>query len=134
RLERLRNTLAFALQTREDDDVHLIRRDAPRPCGDPSFVVVLLDGGGEDSPRTDAVASHHDRALLSVLVEEAGAERLRVVGVELEDVPDLDGDLEAQLAAAPGARVALFRDANIGEAGFEIASVLDPAQVVSGAV
>ena len=44
-------------------------------------------------------------------------------------MPDLDRGLEAQRPAAVRARVALLRLAQVGEAGGEVAAVLDSAQV-----
>ena len=67
---------------------------------DPVLVVALLDERRHHARRADAVAAHDQRLLLSVLVEERRAERLRVARAELEDVADLDRRLELQRAAA----------------------------------
>jgi hypothetical protein len=55
--------------------------------------VVLLDRGCHDAAGSDAVAAHDQRALRSVLVEEASLERLGEPRLQLEDVPDFDRHL-----------------------------------------
>ena len=74
------------------------RRDRARP-GDALLVGVLLDGGGGDPRRADAVGAHPDQLLLAGLVEVGRAERLRVARAELEDVADLDRGLDPDRAA-----------------------------------
>src|SRR5579863_9147501 len=98
------------------------------------LVVTLLHRCGDDTRNADAVATHDERLLLAALVEEARAERDRVTGSELEDVADLDRRLEAERTAADRAAVAFLRLADVGEAGLEVAAVLDAAEVPPAAV
>ena len=92
------------------------------------LVRVLLDRGGRDAGRADAVAAHHDRALLARLVQVGRAERLRVAGAELEDVADLDRGLDLDRAAERAAIAGLDR-ADVGERGLEVPAGLHAAQV-----
>src|SRR4051794_5294972 len=115
------------------DDVDVVRSDPGRPA-DPLLVEALLDERGHHARRPDALAAHDERLLLTVLVEERGAERLGVARVELEDVAHLDGRLELQSSAAHGARVAPGRLAQVREAWLEVATCLDAAQVPAVAV
>src|SRR3989454_434507 len=87
------------------DDVRVQRRDRPRP-DDPVPVGELLDRGGGDPGRTDAVAPHDDRLLAPRLVVIRRPERRRVLRAELEDVADLDDLLDAEWLAALDARLA----------------------------
>jgi hypothetical protein len=93
------------------------------------LVVPLLGDSGHDASRTDSVTPHHDRMLAARLVEVCRAERNRVVRTQLEDMTDLDCDLEPEPASAHRAAVALFRLAEVDEAGLEIASGLDSPEV-----
>ena len=88
-----------------DDEVHVVGRERGRPR-EPVLVVVLLDDRGDDARHADAVAAHHHRVLLAVLVGVVRVERLAVLGAELEHVPDLDAAVDRQRLAAAGARVA----------------------------
>ena len=63
-----------------------------------------------------------------------GVERHRVAGSELEDVPDLDRDLEAERPTALGARVAFVRLADVGETRVVVSSGLDPEEMPAVAV
>ena len=54
----------------------------------------------------DAVATHHHRVLLALLVGVVRVERLGVLRADLEDVPDLDAAVDAKRLAATRARVA----------------------------
>ena len=95
---------------------------------DAALVGALLDRGGDDPRRADAVAAHHDRVLLAVLVEVGGAERLPVAGAELEDVADLDRRLDLDRAAV-GRGVAGHDRAHVELLELEVAARLDTAQV-----
>ena len=70
----------------------------------PSASAQLLDGGGRDARGADAVAAHDDRLLLARLVEVRGAQRLGVLGPELEDVADLDHLLDRRAARRTAGR------------------------------
>ena len=91
-----------------------------------------LDGGGEDALDADAVAAHDGRDLFAVAVEDGGAHGLGVLVAELEDVADLDGFAEAQVAAPPmGSGLAFVDVADVGdEGGLEVARRGDVAEVV----
>src|SRR5439155_8111703 len=130
-VERRRRLLGLLLRARERDDVDRVGRDAVGPR-DPAVVASLLDNRGHDPGRTDSVAAHHDRLLLSVLVQEHRAERLRVARSELEDVSHLDRRLEAERTAALRASVALARLPDVRDARLEVAPLPDAAQVPAG--
>ena len=98
------------------------------------LVVALLDDRCHRAREADAVATHEQRLLLAVLVEEARVERLGVLGAELEDVADLDCRGEGERAAAVRADIALSGFAHVGELRLEVASGLDPAQMPAVAV
>ncbi len=70
------------------------------------LVVVLLDDRREDARHADAVATHHHRVLLAVLVGVVRVERDRVLRAELEHVADLDTAVDRERLPAPRARVA----------------------------
>src|SRR5690242_1223409 len=111
----------------------VVRRHRSGPH-DPVLVVVLLHDRGHDAARPDAVAAAEQRPLLAVLVEERRLERLRVEAAEVEDVTDLDGDLEAQLAAALRAPVARLRLAQVCEARLVVAARLGSAEMEAVAI
>src|SRR3954465_12296865 len=110
------------------DNVDVVRSDRRRPP-DPVLVVALLDERGHHARRPDAVAAHDERLLLTVLVEERRAERLREARLELEDVAHLDRRLELQRSAAHRARVPPGRLAQVREARLEVTTRLDAPQV-----
>ena len=88
-----------------DDQVHVVRRERLRPH-DAVLVVMLLDDRGDDPRHADAVAAHHHRMLLAVLVGVVRVERDGVLRADLEHVTDLDAAVDRQRLAAPRARVA----------------------------
>src|SRR5205823_14894090 len=86
------------------------------------------------APRAGPIAPHDERLLGPVLVEEGRSERRGVLGLELEDVTDLDRRLEEEPPPANGAGVALLRGPEVGETRLVVAPGLDPAEVEAGAV
>ena len=69
--------------------------------------MALLDNRLQRAGHADAVAAHdHRLGRPALLAEEPRAERLRVLGAELEDMPDLDAALDAETPCAPRAAVA----------------------------
>ena len=59
----------LGLRRIEADEMHVIRRDRPRP-DDAVGVVVLLDHRGDRPRDADAVAAHHHRTLGARLVQD----------------------------------------------------------------
>src|SRR4029453_9793857 len=98
--------------------MHIVRGHTTRPFN-PVLVVVLLDDRRHRAPRPDSVAAHDQRLLLAVLVEEGRLERGGIMCLELEDVTDLDGGLEAERAAAVRAGVAFPHLPNVREVRLE---------------
>src|SRR5205807_8291138 len=101
---------------------------------DALFVVVLLHDRRHRAPGPDPVAAHHERLLLSVLVEESRPEADGVERPEFEDVPQLDRRLLEQLPAAHDAGVALVSLPDVGEVRLVVASRFHAAQVPAIAV
>src|SRR5262249_21622382 len=128
RLERRRRLLADLLGAGKRDDVHVVRGDRVGPR-DAVLVMALLDRGGEDAARADAVAAAEERFLPPVLVEERRLEAGAVLVREVEDVPYLDRRLERECAAAFRAAIALQRLAEVRKSGLVVAPGLDPAEV-----
>ena len=58
------------------------------------LVVILLDGRCEGPSNADAVASHDDGALFSLLVQEDGSEGFTVFGPQLKDVTHFNAPAE----------------------------------------
>src|SRR6185436_14114385 len=108
------------------DHVDVEGRDRPGP-DDAVSVRQLLDGRGRDARGADAVAAHHDRALLAGLIEVLRSERLREPRPELEDIADLDDALDRERRAALRTRFARLRRVEVGEATLEVAAGRDPA-------
>ena len=54
----------------------------------PFVIMVLFDVAGHDALDADAVASHDDRFLFPLLVEERRVHRIRILRSELEDVSE----------------------------------------------
>src|SRR5207249_1859227 len=92
------------------DDVRVQRRDRPRP-DDPVPVGELLDRGGGDPGRTDAVAPHDDRLLAPRLVEIRRPERRRVLRAELDDAAVRGGAGRRGAARARARSSARYREA-----------------------
>src|SRR5437879_6038794 len=74
---------------------HLERSDGRRQP-EAVLVVTLLDGRGQDALDSNPVTAHDRRDLLAIPVEHAGAHGFRLLVAELEDVPNLDGGINAQ--------------------------------------
>ena len=110
----------------EPDEVDVEGRERARPR-DPLLVGELLDGGGADARRADAVGAHPDRLLGPGLVEVGRAEHLGVARAELEDVADLDRGLDADRVAVDG--VPGLHAPDVAALEGEVAARLDPAQV-----
>src|SRR6185369_14014941 len=72
---------------RRDGDLEWCDRLRPQ---DATRVVVLLDRGRHDARYADAVAAHLHVLRLPALVEVGRVHAFRVLGAELEDMPDLD--------------------------------------------
>lgn len=73
---------------------------------DAFFVVILLDGGGNDAGDADAVAAHFHNLRFAVVVKEAYVHGLGVFVAQLEDVSDFNAAREFQTALPVGAFVA----------------------------
>ncbi len=112
--------------------MHLPGGDRPWP-DDSALVGALLDRRGDDPRRTDPVAPHHDRPLLAGLVQVVGAERLRVPGPQLEDVPDLDRGHDLDRIAARRA-ISGVDHADVDLLALEVAPGANPPQVSIGLV
>jgi hypothetical protein len=114
--------------------VHVERRERERPR-EPHLVVVLLRDRGDDAAHPDAVAPHDHRVLLAVLVGVEAAERVGVLGAELEHVADLDPPVDAQRRPALRARVAGLDDRDLAPLrGGEVPSEHHVPRVVVGLV
>src|SRR5919198_527325 len=72
-VESLRRLLGLLLEPRQRDHVHIVRGDRPRPP-DALLVVTLLDRRRHHPARPDPVASHDQRLLHAVFVDEHRAE------------------------------------------------------------
>ena len=93
----------------------------------------LLDRGGRDARRAEAVGAHPDQLLLAGLVEVGGAQRLRVAGAELEDVADLDRRLDPDRSRRRPCRP-VDDGPDVDALEREVAARLDAAQVRVGPV
>src|SRR5207244_3592909 len=102
--------------------------DRGRP-DDAVLVVVLFDRGRHHAARADPVRAHDKWLLGAVLVEEARLERLGVLGLQLEDVSDLDRHLEEKLPTAVRAGITFLRLTEVGETRLEVPTGLDPAEM-----
>ena len=111
----------------------VVRRDRGRPL-DAVLVLVLLHDRSHRPPGPNPIAAHHERLLLSVLVEECRPEADGVERPEFEDVPELDGRLLEQPPAAHDAGVALVGLPDVGEVRLVVASRLHAAQVPAVAI
>src|SRR4051812_8598307 len=117
--------LFAGLAERDEVDVEGGYRLRPADAG---LVAELLDGGGEDARRADAVGAHPDVLLLALLVEIGGVQRLAVAGAELEDVAYFDGGLDAD-GGAGGVGVTRLHRSHIAVLSVEISAWLDPQQM-----
>src|SRR3954452_15328696 len=116
---------------RDHPDVE--RGDRRRP--DAAVLVErLLDRGGGDASRADAVAPHHDRLLDAVLVEVHRAHGFAEARAELEDVADLDHGLDREHAVAHRAAISVLDLVEVGELSLEVAWRLDAGEMPPGAV
>ena len=96
--------------------------------------MVLLDDGRHRARGTDAVAPHHERLLLSVLVEIHRAERLGEERPQLEDVAEFDRSLRDQLAAALSTAVARIRLPDVFKARLVVTAGLHSTQMPAVAI
>src|SRR6185312_8611159 len=97
-------------------DRHAPRRHRLRP-DDAGLVVALLDRGRHDAADADAVAAHQHHLGLALVVAHGGAQRLGVLGAELEYMAHLDAAGEVQHALAVGRGVALDHLTDVLDAG-----------------
>ena len=74
-------------------------RDGVRP-DNTVVIVVLFDGGGDDTRHADAIAAHRHGNKAAVLTLAGGLHGLAVPGAELEDVAHLDTAADAECARA----------------------------------
>jgi hypothetical protein len=94
-----------------------------------------LDNGGHEPSHADAIGAHHDRVFLALRIEIGGADRFRVVGPELEAVPQLDGRFGHQCTSAGKAELSRFRLSDVCQDRHrEVAGVVDAHQVVAVSV
>src|SRR3989442_8619179 len=89
------------------------RRKRLRP-ENPLGVIVLLDGGRDDSGDPDAVAPHLQDLRLTVDVQISCTERRGIDIAERENVSHLDTSHDIERALAVGRRIALHYIADIG--------------------
>src|SRR5262249_42713784 len=82
----------------------------------------------------DSVAAHHDGLLPPRLIQVCRVQRHRILGAELEYIPNFDHALDAEHAVAAGAAVAFLHLADVGELGLVVTARLDAEQVEPGAV
>ena len=57
---------------------------------DPVIVVVLLKGGSQKTANSDSIATHNDRTLVSIMVEEMRSQFFAKDGTKFEDVSYFD--------------------------------------------
>ena len=79
-----------------------------------SGVVVLLDGGGDNTSNADAIAAHLNRACPAVPIQNCGIHGIAVFTSQLKDVTDLNSSGDGEWAAAGRTRVAGNSVAKIG--------------------
>ena len=92
--------------------------------------MILLDCGCHDARYTDAVAAHHHRDFLALLVQHGGLHGLAVAGAELKYVSDLDAARNGQRAIAIRAGIAVHRIAQVGRFRFrQVTPPVDTAQM-----
>src|SRR5574337_1168864 len=96
---------------------------------DPQLIMVLFNRGGGDSGRPDPVASHHDRMLLSGLIQVHRLERGRIFCPELEDIAYLDDPLDTQTTLAVRTPVPTFGLMDVGPPSLKVGARYDPTQV-----
>ena len=112
----------------------MIRRNSNRPDY-ALFVIVLLDGGGQQPPHADAVGAHDYWVRSAFFIEEVGPEALGELGAELEDVPNLDAFNRGECRAAFRAAVAGLGVGDIGNRiDLEVAWIVDVLDVRIGLV
>ena len=115
----------------DEDDVERAHRFGP---DDAVCVVILLDGGADDSGHADAVAAHRHHPFLAFLVEDDRMHAAAVLVPQLEDVADLDASRDRQGAAAAGTRIPSFDVAQIeGDGHGRSRSQFTPVRWVSAA-
>ena len=70
--------------------------------------MILLDGGSHRTGDADAVAPHHHRVRLAIVIEVGRPQSFTVLGPELEDLADFDALRDDDLAAAVRADIAFL--------------------------
>ena len=83
--------------------------------GDAPVIVVLLDGGTDDTGDANTVAAHFHDLGLTLLIEEGATQRLGVFGAQLEDVADFNAAHDVQHPFAVRRGVARDHIADIGD-------------------